>query len=136
MDFDESKRVKCGGAGGAGWKTEGEGTVLMYSNCQEGVALAVPAAWQYKPGPPKSYFSYGMGAQKYGWTMRSTREHIYIIDREGKDLFQLPQGETAVDENGECVPAMHVFPESVFSPHAKRMECMRLRRGCSALRGR
>ena len=24
-----------------------------------------------------------------------------------------------MDENGECVPAMHVFPESVFSPPRK-----------------
>ena len=44
---------------------------LKVRNCQEGVV--VPVAWQYKPGAPKSYFSYGRGAQKYGWTMRSTR---------------------------------------------------------------
>ena len=118
VDYDSSRRRHMAGAGGKTWRTEGEGTVLMHSNCKAGVVI--PVVWQYRPGAPMSFFSFGQVQQRFGWTLRTTATDLYLVDKDGQDLFRCPLGESgAVDEFGEPIPPYHYFPEEVFRPEKR-----------------
>ena len=123
-DFDPDRSVSVQGANKSSvWSTEGEGTVLMHSNCQPG--RVIPIRWRYVPDGPRSFFSFGHVEQRYGWGIRAQHGDMYILDEEGKDLFRCPLEYTdeRLDSEGEPIPAPHIIPEEVFAPRRRHAVC-------------